>query len=234
MAPGGMEKSPLFSADGKTSDLSVGASLNNPFAHFANIEQLPLSKQLDHAIARLICASGSPARLVDYPEWSHILTLANPQLNYTPPHSSYVRDKLIPAEARRAVVHMGEYFRTQRNLSLSFDGLTSGKQPIYTVHICTAERVTFLYHADIYYGSHNADYMVDLLEKVIDEIGPHRIASVVSDDTSTTKKARRVLASRRVSILNLADPIHKLNSCIISKTHFWYIALYTWYIPLYL
>ncbi|KAG8744291.1 hypothetical protein FRC12_014824 [Ceratobasidium sp. 428] len=214
MAPGGMGKDPLSSAGGNTSELPVEATLANPFASFANIEQLPLSKQLDHAIAQLICASGSPARLVHYPEWSHIFTLANPKLNYTPPHSSYVRDKLIPAEARRAVVHMREYLRTQRNLSLSFDGLTSGKQPIYTVHICTADRVTFLYHADIYYGSHNADYMVDLLEKVIEEIGPHRFASIVSDDTSTTKKARRVLASRQASILNLADPIHKINSCI--------------------
>ncbi|KAG8774614.1 hypothetical protein FRC12_001891 [Ceratobasidium sp. 428] len=214
MAPGGTSQGLSQTADRTTSELHTEASPTNPFARFANTEQLSLPDQLNHAIARLICASGSPTRLVDYPEWSHIFALANPLLNYTPPHSSYVRDKLIPAEARRAVIHMREYLQTQRNLSLSFDGLTSGKQPIYTVHICTAERVTFLYHADIYYGSHNADYMVDFLEQVIEEIGPHRFASVVSDDTSTTKKARRVLTSQRTSILNLADPVHKINLCI--------------------
>ncbi|KAH7327718.1 hypothetical protein B0J17DRAFT_772164 [Rhizoctonia solani] len=42
---------------------------------------------------------------------------------------------------------------------------------------------------DDFYGSHNTDYVVDLLEQVINKIGAHQISSVVLDDTNTTKKA---------------------------------------------
>jgi hypothetical protein len=37
---------------------------------------------------------------------------------------------------------------------------------------------------------------------------------VVSDDTNVTKKARRDLVSKYPTIINLADPCHKLNLCI--------------------
>lgn len=50
--------------------------------------------------------------------------------------------------------------------------------------------------------------------QVIEEIGIERIASVVSDDTNATKKARRDLVTKYPTIINLADPCHKFNLCI--------------------
>ncbi|KEP49271.1 hypothetical protein V565_104230, partial [Rhizoctonia solani 123E] len=236
MAPGGLGT--LDTASKDDSDTRNGSVIiqrpphANPFARYDPSINMSAPEQLDHALARLISASASPARLVDYPEWSCFTQLLNP--SYNPPSSTYIRDRLIPAEARRAVLHMQEYLQNETNISLSFDGLTAGQQPVYTIHICTADRHTFLYRADIFYGSHNTDYIVDLLEQVslsnlpghgirahvvmcmqvIMEIGPHRIASVVSDDTATTKKARREASRKYPGILNLADPIHKFNLCI--------------------
>ncbi|KAH7337478.1 hypothetical protein B0J17DRAFT_718240 [Rhizoctonia solani] len=117
--------------------------------------------------------------------------LLNPE--YTPPNSTYIRDQLIPAKAQRAVLHMREYLQGKTNIT---------------------DRHTFLYQADIFYGSHNAGYIQDILEQVIKEIGPHRIASVVSDNAGPTKKGRRETSKRYPWILNLADPIHKFNLCI--------------------
>lgn len=166
MAPGGFQTVAPTNIQFEESQTLIDVAPTNPFAKFDITEGLTQSEQLDHAIASLICASGSPARLVDYPQWSRIFSLVNPELDYSPPLSSYMRDRLIPAEAQRAVLHMRDYLRGQWNLSLSFDGFTAGEQPIYTVHICTPERDTFLYYADIFYGSHTSDYMVDLLERV--------------------------------------------------------------------
>ncbi|KAF8596399.1 hypothetical protein BDV93DRAFT_571999 [Ceratobasidium sp. AG-I] len=50
--------------------------------------------------------------------------------------------------------------------------------------------------------------------KVILEIGIEHIASVVSDDINATKKARRDLAAKCPTIMNLADPCHKFNLVI--------------------
>lgn len=56
--------------------------------------------------------------------------------------------------------------------------------------------------------------MINCEYQVVKELGPHRISSIVSDDTNATKKARRVVTSHYPAILNLADPVHKLNLCI--------------------
>ncbi|KAF8686401.1 hypothetical protein RHS04_00101 [Rhizoctonia solani] len=127
----------------------------NPFLSYSHMGSMTLQDQLNHAVAALICASGAPAQLIDYPEWTHYSRLLNP--NYTPPKSNYIRDRIIPAEARRAVLHMQEHLQ---------------------------------------------------------EIGPHWIASIVLDNTATTKKAQQEALGKYLWILNLANPIHKFNLCI--------------------
>ncbi|KAG8724332.1 hypothetical protein FRC09_020065 [Ceratobasidium sp. 395] len=222
MAPGGLQPPAGpddVSTPNTTSQTTVEASPivtspPNPFARFDPTTHMSHYEQIDHAVVRLLCDSAAPIRLIDYPAWGRLLQLINPQLDYSSPSSSHVREKLVPAEAQRAVLHMREYLKTQTNLSLSFDGLNAGHQPVYTVHVCTPDRRTFLYYADIFYGSHNSDYIEDVLLRVIDDLGAHRISSIVSDDTSVTKKARRLATARYPSILNLADPVHKLNLCI--------------------
>ncbi|CAE6421153.1 unnamed protein product, partial [Rhizoctonia solani] len=187
---------------------------HDPFLTFNQTRNMSRHERIDHAIAKLICNSGSSLRLVDESTWGELLSALEAPPDYSSPTSSYLRDKLIPAEAKRALLLMREYLAGQSNISLSFDGLSAGEQPIYTVHTCTANRRSFLYWGDMFYGSHNTDYVVDLLEQVVNEIGAHRISSVVSDDTNTTKKARRILSKHHPSILNLADPVHKINLCM--------------------
>jgi hypothetical protein len=172
MAPGGFESLAISTTtDDNTihppskSPIALPVA-SNPFAQFDPTPRMSHLQQIDHAIARLLCDSASPARLVDYPAWGKLIRLINPQLEYSSPKSTQVRDRLIPAEAQRAVLHMREYLKTQTNISLSFDGLNAGEQPVYTVHTCTADRRTFLYYADVFYGSHNSDYIVDLLTSV--------------------------------------------------------------------
>ncbi|KAG9100718.1 hypothetical protein FS749_013407 [Ceratobasidium sp. UAMH 11750] len=221
MAPGGFQPvapddAPSPNTTPQTASEASSTSLlpPNPLAQFDSTTHMSHFEQIDHAIVRLLCDSATPTRLVDYPAWTQLLHLVNPQLDYVSPSSSHVREKLIPAEAQRAVLHIRDFLRTQTNISLSFDGLSAGDHPVYTVHICTADRRTFLYYADVFYGSHNSDYIEDLLLKVVTELGAHRISSIVSDDTNVTKKARRLAVARHPSILNLADPVHKLNLCV--------------------
>ncbi|KAG9121845.1 hypothetical protein FRC07_002029 [Ceratobasidium sp. 392] len=110
-----------------------------------------------------------------------------------------------------AVLNARKFLKTQRNLSILFDGLTQGSQPVYTVHVCTFNRQTFLLRGDVFYSSHGAKYITGPLDLVVNKIGVEQITSVVSDDTNATKKARCDLVARYPTIVNLADPCHKLN-----------------------
>jgi hypothetical protein len=144
----------------------VLGALHDPFLVFNQTRNMSQHERIDHAIAKLICNSGSSLRLVDESAWGELLSALEAPPDYSSPTSSYLRNKLIPAEAKRALLLMREYLAGQSNISLSFDGLSAGEQPIYTVHTCTANRRSFLYRGDVFYGSHNTDYVVDLLEQV--------------------------------------------------------------------
>jgi hypothetical protein len=58
------------------------------------------------------------------------------------------------------------YLRGQQNITLSFDGMTKGEQPIYTVYAITAKHFVFPIKGDVYYGSHNAKYVLNLISFV--------------------------------------------------------------------
>ncbi|QRV87086.1 hypothetical protein RhiJN_15104 [Ceratobasidium sp. AG-Ba] len=105
---------------------------SNPFAQFDPTIGMTHLEQLDHALVRLLCDSGTPARLVDYPAWKRFVHLLNPQLNYSLPSSSQVSHKLVPAEALRSVLYMREYLKTQANTSLSFNFRSYGPGNIVT------------------------------------------------------------------------------------------------------
>ncbi|KAG9087454.1 hypothetical protein FRC06_002533 [Ceratobasidium sp. 370] len=182
------------------------------FAPFNNQGKLDNAACINLTIVRLLCAAGVPPSIADSHYWKALFQAINPRLSdYAPPSSTTLRDSLIPAEARQAVLSARRFLQTQRNLSISFDGLTRGDQPVYTSHVSTSDRQSFLMHGDVYYGSHNSAYMTCLLDEVVREIGAHRFISVVSDDTNATKKARRDFVEMYLTIINLADPCHKLN-----------------------
>ncbi|KAF8597170.1 hypothetical protein BDV93DRAFT_569692, partial [Ceratobasidium sp. AG-I] len=176
--------------------------------------ELDFKTRANLSIVRLLCASGTPPRIADSLEWRNMCQIfisTRPGNRYTPPSTSTLRDKLIPAEAAQVTLNCRRILRDERNITLSFDGLTKGKQSLYTVHAITGDRLVFLYKGDVFRGSHNSNYIYKLLNEVINEIGVSRIAAVVSDDTNTTKKARRDITATYPSIINLADPIHKMN-----------------------
>ncbi|QRV96437.1 hypothetical protein RhiJN_24455 [Ceratobasidium sp. AG-Ba] len=190
-------------------------SAKNFFTRFHDQGKLDHSARINLAIVRLLCAAGVPPSIADPRYWKALFNAINPRLSdHTPPSSTTLRDSLIPAEAHQSVLSARRFLQTQQNLSISFDGLTQGSQPVYTVHVSTADRKSFLLRGDVYYGSHNSACMTKLLVEVACEIGVERIKCVTSDDTNATKKARKDFVAMYPTIINLADPCHKLNLVI--------------------
>lgn len=142
-------------------------AVKNFFAPFANQGHLDTASRINLVVVQLLCSTGIPPRIAESRYWARLFHAIAPRLlGYKPPSSTTLRDKLIPAEARLAVLNMRRFLKGNRNLSLSFDGLTEGDQPVYTVHICTPDRQSFLLRGDIYYGSHNSAYITELLDRV--------------------------------------------------------------------
>ena len=95
-----------------------------------------------------------------------IFISTRPGNRYTPPSTSTLRNKLIPAEAAQVTLNCRQILQHERNITLSFDGLTKGKQSLYTVHAITGDCLVFLYKGDVIRGSHNSNYIYKLLNEV--------------------------------------------------------------------
>lgn len=122
------------------------------------------------------------------------------------------------------------------HLTLSFDGWSSkGHDEIYTVHITTPSRRSFLVDGLVLTGlSTTGDMIFECLSKVrtclyllpaltlywggllkysqvIIYYTARAFSAVVSDTTKNVKKTRRLICEQWPWILNIPDPCHQLN-----------------------
>ncbi|GET65305.1 ribonuclease H-like domain-containing protein [Rhizophagus irregularis DAOM 181602=DAOM 197198] len=96
----------------------------------------------------------------------------------------------------------------ETNLTLAFDGWTSGTHcSIWNFIVMTSSRKKYLYQLfDLSENSHTAEYLVTVIEKVIEGIGEDRICAVVSDNAANEKsshqanaKLAQIIKEKRIS-----------------------------------
>lgn len=125
-----------------------------------------LKVSLDHAILRLICVGGIPPSKVDLPEWKDMWQIGNPE--YKPVSRSTLEDSQIPKEAAWIKEQMKAVVSEMEDLTLTFDGgTTKALKSIYTVHITTPDRQTFLWVGhEASDRSHTAEHLSEMLFEV--------------------------------------------------------------------
>ena len=87
----------------------------------------------------------------------------------------------------------------------------------------TPSRKEYLYQlSDLSETSHTADYLVTVIEKVIDGIGEDRICAVVSDNAANVRNARKIIHENHPKIENVRCVAHSINliACDIVKEKF--------------
>ncbi|KAG1748346.1 ribonuclease H-like domain-containing protein [Suillus paluster] len=167
----------------------------------------------DHALMLFLTCTGIPPHVIDSDEFKAFCSILN--ANYKPASATTLADTLISNESARITKTMFDYLKTQRDLTITFDGGKIRKPKLfYTVHVTTADRQTLLLELDdASMLSHTAQYIGELLEGVIAEIRPYNFSGSSSDDTGNTKNSRRDLSAKQPYILNLQDACHLLSLC---------------------
>lgn len=116
------------------------ASMDHLFGKSARVA---LNLKVNLCTLKLICAAGLPPTVVDRPEYKLLIKAANPYCE--PASATTMVDSLIPNEAANVRMQQIKYLQNQYHLSISFDGGANRRhQSVYTFHITTADRRTFL------------------------------------------------------------------------------------------
>ncbi|OJA15131.1 hypothetical protein AZE42_12680, partial [Rhizopogon vesiculosus] len=173
-----------------------------------------LKENGDYAVMKFVVCCGVPPTVVDSAEWKELMAILNP--NYRSPSSSTLTSRLIIDEAAKISMAIEEYLGVSRHLTITYDGgKTRRPKSFYSIHVTTADRRCFCMTLDD--GSclsHSANYIVEALDRVVQNIGPWNFCAVTSDNTGNTKKARNLLCERYPHIINLQDACHLLNLAV--------------------
>ncbi|KAF7973529.1 hypothetical protein HWV62_4273 [Athelia sp. TMB] len=204
-------KKSKMDVSGSSSSVSKQTTLGSSFAEKG---AQTLKKDAHRKLMLFVTCTGIPPRVIDSPEFNAFCGVLNSK--YTPPCSTTITETLVPDEAAAINMDIVGFLRTQRDLTLSWDGgKTRRQKSFYSIHVITALRQCFLLDLDdASMLSHTADYIVEQVMGVVLKIGAERFSGASSDDTGNTRSSRRKLATKLPFILNLQDACHLLSLCL--------------------
>ncbi|KAJ7513225.1 ribonuclease H-like domain-containing protein [Mycena galericulata] len=147
-----------------------------------------LEKKVNDALVEFFVCCGVAPRIIGREEFKHLVNTLS-QGNYNPVSRTTFEDALVPAYAANVRIAMKEYLCTCFFLTISFDGGNLARKKFISITITTPHRQSFCVDLDdVSRVSQTGEYMAELLEKWILQIGPSRFCAVASDNASPPRK----------------------------------------------
>ncbi|GBC39627.2 ribonuclease H-like domain-containing protein [Rhizophagus irregularis DAOM 181602=DAOM 197198] len=155
--------------------------------------------RINRALVKFFIACGIAFRVVEHPFFINFIKELN--AGYNTPTREVLVNQLLERELAQVNFKVNSELEKETNLTLAFDGWTSGTHhSIWNFIVMTPSHKEYLYQlSDLSENSHTAEYLVTVIEKVIEGIGEDRICAVVSDNAANEKFGERLL--KRVNIL---------------------------------
>jgi|GEM_PF-1010360 len=188
------------------------SSQTNIDEHFENFPtSLSKEDQINKALVKLFVCCNLPFSLVEHPFFTEFIkTIRN---TYSIPSRWVLSNTLFDQEVSRVKMKIDRILDKEINLTITFDGWTNPTgQSIYDYCLITEGRKEFLWCSKDYSGnSHTGAFLGEEIIKIVDEIGPEKLAAVVSDNAANACVARRILCKKYPYILNIKCMAHCIN-----------------------
>ncbi|CAG7785743.1 unnamed protein product, partial [Allacma fusca] len=174
-------------------------------------------KVFDEQVARFVFSSNSAFRIVSDPEFVKLVTMLRP--GYIPPSRESVGEELLN-QVYEKERQMSTTVIKGSIVSLSLDGWSNvTNDPIICSSITTSEgKCMLLETIDTSGHPHNAEYLLELVERSINVVKTQydaTVGSVVTDNAANVARMRRLLEEKDHSILTYGCSAHLLN--LLSK-----------------
>ncbi|GBC52238.2 ribonuclease H-like domain-containing protein [Rhizophagus irregularis DAOM 181602=DAOM 197198] len=178
--------------------------------------------RINRALVKFFIACGIAFRVVEHPFFINFIKELN--AGYNTPTREVLVNQLLERELAQVNFKVNSELEKETNLKLAFDGWTSGThRSIWNFIVMTPSRKEYLYQlSDLSENSHTAEYLVTVIEKVIEGIGEDRICAVVSDNAANVRNARKIIHENHPKIENVQCVAHSINliACDIVKEKF--------------
>ncbi|CAB4443081.1 unnamed protein product [Rhizophagus irregularis] len=168
--------------------------------------------QINKVLAKMFVCCNLPFALIEHPFFiEFVKTLCT---TYNLPSRWVLTETLIIQEIFRINLKVNKIINEENNMTITFDGWTnSTEQSIYNYCLITEERKEYLWCSKNYSNvpHHTGVFLGEKIIKIVDDIGPERLATVVSDNMPDACVAQRILCAKYPHILNIRCMAHCIN-----------------------
>lgn len=194
----------------KSSDTRSQTCIDDHYENFPT----PLVKedQINKALAKMFVCCNLPFSLIEHPFFIEFIKIL--RTTYNLPSRWVLTETLIIQEISRITLKVKRIIDEENNLTIAFDGWTNSTgQSIYDYCLITEERKEYLWCSKNYSDvpHHTGTFLGNEIIKIIDDIGPEKLAAVVSDNAPDARIARRILCEKYPHILNIRCMAHCIN-----------------------
>jgi len=173
------------------------------------LTSLDKEKQINQVLVKLFVCCNLPFALIEHPFFHEFIKILCTTYNRW-----ILSNTLLVQETARINVKITRIIDKEINLTIAFDGWTnSSGQSIYDYCLITEDRKEYLWltkdYSDI--PHHTGAFLGNEIIKIVENIGPEKLAAVVSDNAPDARVARRILCEKFPHILNIRCIAHSIN-----------------------
>ena len=194
----------------KASDSSSQTNLDEHYDNFPT--SLSKEDQINTALVKMFVCCNLPFSLIEHPFFiEFIKSIRN---TYSLPSRWVLSNTLFDQEISRINLKLEKIINQETNITIAFDGWTNlTGQSIYDYCLITEERKEYLWCTKNYseISHHTGAFLGEEIISIVDNIGPKKLAAVVSDNAPDARVARKLLCEKYPHILNIRCMAHCIN-----------------------
>ena len=194
----------------KASDSSSQTNLDEHYDNFPT--SLSKEDQINTALVKMFVCCNLPFSLIEHPFFiEFIKSIRN---TYSLPSRWVLSNTLFDQEISRINLKLEKIINQETNITIAFDGWTNlTGQSIYDYCLITEERKEYLWCTKNYseISHHTGAFLGEEIISIVDNIGPEKLAAVVSDNAPDARVARKLLCEKYPHILNIRCMAHCIN-----------------------
>ena len=192
-----------------------GASPSVQDSRIARLVNVQAREETDSRVARCIYACGITLNVVRSPYWQDMIREINkaPQ-GYKGPNYEKVRTQLLKNEKELVEDILAPILSSWSSFGVTIvsDGWTNTRQrPLINIVATSPKGAMFIKAEDCLGEVKDAQFIVDVIIKAIEQIGPNRVVQVITDNGLVCKVAGLIIESRYNHIFWTPCIVNNLN-----------------------
>ncbi|RWR99214.1 uncharacterized protein B4U79_18821, partial [Dinothrombium tinctorium] len=145
---------------------------------YVAISSSDFKDEIDAHLAKAIFVNNLPFTIVQNKSFEAFVSKLNP--SYKLPSRQYLSTTLLDNEYDRIQKQANKLISECNSLSIILDGWTNIKNnAVINIIVCTPTPI-FYRSIDSGVESHKGDYLFNLVDKIVQELGPKKVSSVVT------------------------------------------------------